>query len=399
MDNNAEIVSLIRKKMDRTISDQELYLLQKWVAEDPLHAELLRKVEDDEAVLADIKSWLTLRSGRTKESWMQAFEEKTMAKIYGSDYHATSVDRPPLRRYLPYISYAAVFLSVLGITLFLYLRQQQAEQPTVISDLAPGRNKARITLGDGRIIELREDQDGIVLGEQLQYEDGTLIHSLEGDKIVDATIFTPRGGEYQITLSDGTKVWLNAASKLKYPTSFKDDMRIVELEGEAYFEVATMTRLGKKIPFRVKTAKQEVDVLGTQFNLTAYADDENDTRTTLVEGSVLLHADGASLPLAPGEQGFIDEDGLNKKKVDVNPYIAWKDNGFVFEELELREALKMLSRWYDFDFQIEPTVKPTYLYASISRGKSLKEVLAIIESSGIRFRLERFGERNKLTIF
>ena len=156
---------------------------------------------------------------------------------------------------------------------------------------------------------------------------------------------------------------------------------------------------GEKIPFKIKTSGELVEVTGTQFNLKAYADEQYENRTTLVEGSVLLHAAGGTLPLQAGEQGINDSRGLHKKKVDIGQYIAWKNNQFVFEEVELREAMKILSRWYDFDFEIQDRVKPTYLYASFSRGKNLKDVLKIIEGSGIKFKLVRIGERNKLTIF
>src|SRR5690606_17310850 len=140
-------------------------------------------------------------------------------------------------------------------------------------------------------------------------------------------------------------------------------------------------------------------VLGTEFNLKAYPDEQLNTKTTLVQGAVSLHADGKSLNLKPGEQGLMNSQGLSKRKVDPSLFTAWKDNKFVFEEMELHEALKILSRWYDFDFIIENSVKPIHLYASINRNKSLREVLNILESSDIKFRLERESERNKLLIY
>lgn len=396
MDSNAQIVSLIRKKMDGTIIDDELRLLERWAAEDPLHAKLLSRVLDEETVLADFSIWLALRNTDGNGDWLQTLEEKTWAKLDAT----RAIDRP-VRSIIwkRYLSFAALLLSVLGGALWFYQFHLSTQESTLLADLSPGKNKAQITLSDGRIIELSQDQKGVVWGDQLHYEDGTAIQTLDNGKVVYATISTPRGGQYQITLPDGTKVWLNADSELKYPSSFREDARVVQLQGEAYFDVASVTKAGKKIPFIVKSTQQEVEVLGTQFNLKAYADDHGDARTTLVEGAVLLHSASSILRLAPGEQGISGGRGLNKKKVDVGPYIAWKDNRFVFEEVELREALKILSRWYDFDVQIDNKVGPTHLYASISRDKSLKEVLSIIESSGIRSRLERSGQRNKLTIF
>jgi len=396
MDDISDVIILIRKKMAGTISDQELLFLEKWVAESPLHAELLKRAEDEEIVLEDIRDWLALRNGERNGVWDERLKSKTLYKIHADSKKSQIYRMSIFRQFLPYV---AVLLTILTFIFIYYRSHVLTEHYVEIHDLAPGTNKALITLSDGSVIELSDDQDGVVLGEELTYEDGTSIIRLSEEEVVYSTIQTPRGGQYQITLADGTKVWLNAETKLTYPSHFTGGLRMVELEGEAYFEVKPFTTQDHRIPFLVKTAQQEIEVLGTQFNIKAYADEEGDTRTTLVEGAVLLHAAGNVLPLMPGEQGLNDGRALSKKKVDVSSYIAWKDNRFMFEELELREALKILSRWYDFDFQIDQTVKHTYLYASISRGKSLKEVLRIIESSGIKFRLERLGERNKLTIF
>ncbi|WP_312137872.1 FecR family protein [Sphingobacterium sp.] len=396
MNSNAEIVSLIRKRMEETITESELRVLENWAASDPLYSDLLKKVEDEELLLSDLKTRLDINSDHLKNNWLNKFEEKTFGKIKKAERQ----ELPPRNsNWGWYLSCAALLISVLGIGLLLYRTQINQTKEMTISDLSPGGNKAKITLADGRVIELNEDQDAVVMGEQLAYEDGTLIQDLDENKVSYATISTPRGGQYQITLSDGTKVWLNADSKLTYPLTMRGKERVVELDGEAYFDVESKFVGGEKIPFKIKTSGELVEVTGTQFNLKAYADEQYENRTTLVEGSVLLHAAGGTLPLQAGEQGINDSRGLHKKKVDIGQYIAWKNNQFVFEEVELREAMKILSRWYDFDFEIQDRVKQTYLYASFSRGKNLKDVLKIIEGSGIKFKLVRIGERNKLTIF
>ncbi|MDM1047806.1 FecR family protein [Sphingobacterium hotanense] len=396
MNSNAEIVSLIRKRMEGTITEQELRMLESWGASDPLFSDLLKKVEDEELLLSELKNRLAIKSDHSKSDWLMKFEEKTLAKVRDAEG-----EHPPRKKtnWGWYLSCAALLISVLGIGLILYRSQINQTKAISISDLAPGGNKAKITLADGRVIELNENQDAVVMGDELAYADGTLIQDLNNDEDSYATISTPRGGQYQITLSDGTKVWLNADSKLTYPLTMRGKERVVELDGEAYFDVESKIVGGKKIPFKIKTSEQVVEVTGTQFNLKAYADEQYENRTTLVEGSVVLHAAGKILPLKAGEQGFIDQRGLHKKQVDIGQYVAWKDNQFVFEEVELGEAMRILSRWYDFDFEIDDRVKRTYLYASISRGKNLKEVLKIIEGSGFKFKLERIGERNKLSIF
>ncbi|WP_164122048.1 MULTISPECIES: FecR family protein [Sphingobacterium] len=390
MYNTSEIAKLIKKKIEGTITGEELIKLNELVQNNPSISRLLVILEDDHTLLEDTAMYLGLSIDKEKEDRQRRLLENTLSKIHS---------RPKVtlfRRFLPYV--AAIVVVSLSALLY-YKGMFNNPQIAIVEDLAPGSNRASITLSDGRIIELSQDQHGVVLGDQLQYEDGTLIQAMDNAEVVYATIATPKGGQYQITLSDGTKVWLNADSKLIYPSRFKGDSRLVELEGEAYFDVSTVTEKGKKTPFMVKTAQQQVEVLGTQFNLKAYADDQGDTRTTLVEGAVSLHVADKILSLIPGEQGVSSKKGLSKRKVDVGPYIAWKDNQFVFEEIELHEALKILSRWYDFDFSVDNAVKPIHLYASINRGKSLREVLNILESSGIKFRLERTGERNKLLIF
>lgn len=390
MDDTSQIARLIKRKIEGTITANELITLNELARQNPSIDRLLLMAEDDRTLLEDTAMYLSLSIEQEKNDRQKRILENTLSKIH---------QRPKValyRRFLPYV--AAVF--VLSLVSLVYYGLEVKKSPTLaLHDLAPGTNRASITLSDGRIIELSEDQHGVVLGNQMQYEDGTLIHKLDNEEVVSATIATPKGGQYQITLSDGTKVWLNADSKLTYPSKFTEEDRIVKLQGEAYFDVSTLKKNGNKIPFVVKTPHQQVVVHGTEFNLKAYADDQGDIVTTLIEGAVSLHVAGNTLPLIPGEQGISNQQGLRKRKVDVAPYIAWKDNRFVFEEVELREALKVLSRWYDFDFSIDNAIKPIHLYASINRGKSFKEVLKILESSGIRFKLERMGGRNKLLIF
>ncbi|ERJ60902.1 FecR family protein [Sphingobacterium paucimobilis] len=390
MYDTSEIARLIKRKMEGTITADELMELSELAKKNPSIDRLLLMVEDDRTLLEDTAMYLSLSMEQEKTDRQKRILENTLSKIH---------QRPKVALYRRLLPYVAAILVLSLISLVYYSLEVKKSPVMALQDLAPGTNRASITLSDGRIIELSEDQHGVVLGDQLQYEDGTLIHNLDQEEVFSATIATPKGGQYQITLSDGTKVWLNADSKLTYPSKFKGEDRMVELQGEAYFDVSTLSKNGKKTPFIVKTVEQQVVVHGTQFNLKAYADDQGDVLTTLIEGAVSLHVGGNTLPLVPGEQGVRSKQGLRKRKVDVEPYIAWKDNRFVFEEVELREALKVLSRWYDFDFSIDNAVKPIHLYASINREKSFKEVLKILESSGIRFRLERIGERNKLLIF
>src|SRR5690606_13352531 len=188
-------------------------------------------------------------------------------------------------------------------------------------DILPGGNRATLTLADGRTINLSEAQTGIVVGDGITYLDGTGVLDNSASSVSTImSLSTPKGGTYQITLPDGSKVWLNANSTLKYPSRFGGKERVVELEGEAYFDVSQQSTANSRqasfVPFLVKTNNQTVEVLGTEFNISAYADDPV-TKTTLVEGSVKVsaHAVNASTLLKPGEQGLLLHDRIERKTV------------------------------------------------------------------------------------
>src|SRR5690606_22741368 len=216
---------------------------------------------------------------------------------------------------------------------------------------------------------------------------------------------TPKGGTYRLTLSDGTNVWLNAASTLRYPAKFTGTERMVELEGEAYFEVSRLTRGSDiRVPFRVVSKGQTVEVLGTEFNITAYAD-EDAVRTTLVEGSVQVVSDGAietqrpqPVTLRPGQQSVVSPDGTQINSVDVSMFTAWKDGLFSFRETEMSDAMRQLARWYNVDVVYEGAVPETYFFGNIRRDKSLAHALAILKKSGINFRITKMGDRSSIVV-
>jgi len=393
MHDTSEIAKLIRKKLDGTITARESAVLHSWLQTHDFGSALRKDITTEEAVLEDVLRWLELQDRDKQEQWSERLTRMTAQKIAND----SPITRPRMGHIRRILTYAAVFLVISALTLIVYRNHVDDLGQVVVQDLVPGSNKALITLSDGRVIELSEDQEGVILGQELTYGDGTLIAQLNDAQVVDATIETPRGGQYQITLPDGTKVWLNAETKLTYPSRFAVEERRVELAGEAYFDVAGLVVEGERVPFVVKTAQHEIEVLGTAFNVTAYEDDV-DSRTTLVEGSVRLLSEEGEVFLNPGEQARCDMKGLSKSKVDVAPYIAWKDNEFVFDETELKDALKILSRWYDFDLNMNNVFPKTHLYGSISRTKNLTEVLKIMESSGLKFKIEKSAGRNNLTI-
>lgn len=271
-------------------------------------------------------------------------------------------------------------------------------------EILPAGNRASLKLSDGRIIDLDESHQGIVVdGQEVRYQDGssTLV-ALEQDAPVETiTLSTPRGGTYSIRLPDGTQVWLNAASTLTYPSRFTAHERVVHLEGEAYFDVPALTDRQGARPFRVESATQRIEVLGTEFNVSAYAD-ESVVRTTLVEGSVRVYPAGSiastdeaqllesGLLLKPGEQSRADGQNFSKLAVNVRDYTDWKHGEFVFRNETTRQVLMRLGRWYDVELgELSPRSLEERFSGTISRYGDLPTVLDIMsEAAGLRFQVE-----------
>jgi len=201
------------------------------------------------------------------------------------------------------------------------------------------------------------------------------------------TITTPRGGQYQVMLADGTHVWLNAASSIRFPQSFNGPQRLVELSGEAYFEVAK----DKSHPFIVQANGTKVQVFGTHFNVNAYPDNNNVT-TTLLEGSVQMSNNSQATMLVPGEQGVSTRSGgaINVSRADIQQVIAWKNGYFIFHDLSIVEVMKQVSRWYDVDIEYQDEgVKNNEFGGAISRYKSITELLDNMQlTRSIHYKIE-----------
>jgi len=303
---------------------------------------------------------------------------------------------------------AAIILFALGSLIYLYSGSNSLfhKQRTYASDAIPGGNKAILVLADGRKISLSDINNGDVAKEAglsiTKTADGQLVYNvLEESKSGAAkedtfnTIETPKGGVWQIKLPDGSSVWLNAASSLTYPISFaKGKKRMVELKGEAYFEVSK----DKDHPFVVKTAKQEVEVLGTHFNINSYAD-ESDVKTTLLEGSVKVvpYLEGQSEILKPGEQSILNAKGMNIKEVDADEAIDWKNGYFMFNNERQESIMRKIARWYNVQIEYaDASAKDVMYYGSISRFENVSKVLRKFEQTGeVRFEINK----NKITVY
>jgi|SRR5690606_12902725 len=268
----------------------------------------------------------------------------------------------------------------------------QTEQYDIAS-FAPGTSKALLTTSDGRQVELDSHYKGIVIGDRLLYEDGSEL--FEGDSIghdITLTLRTPRGGQYQVSLPDGTKVWLNADSKLHYPRTFAGKIRAVEVQGEAYFEVAS----DAEKPFIVQTDREKIEVLGTHFNVNSYTE-EAKSSVALLEGKVKVSlANQQSRVLHPGEQSLVEGNTIQVQKIDVTESVAWKNGEFMFYNESLSSVMRKLARWYDIEIEIAPDVQDITIWGSISRYENFNEVLQIIKltDDNIQFKVE--GRRVKL---
>jgi len=250
-------------------------------------------------------------------------------------------------------------------------------------DIAPGGNHAKLTLANGKIINLSDAKKGIVINaNKFAYNDGSTVTDSNSTPGIQ-TVSTPRGGQYQVILPDGSKVWLNAATTLRFPQSFAGSVdRIVELSGEAYFEVAK----DKMHPFIVKTQLQRLQVLGTHFNISAYTD-ENITRSTLLEGSIRIN--NATL-LKPGEQADNTGSAILVMPIDTDYAVAWKNGEFMFRKESLASIMRKVGRWYDVEVIYEdPKEAKKQFGGEISRFTNVAEVLHMLELTGqVHFRIE-----------
>ena len=265
------------------------------------------------------------------------------------------------------------------------VRDMHEEQVLVKNVMQPGTSKAILMMADGKEVVLEQGQNlNILLNERVRVATSSqgIVYEEHGKGVVTEEynkLTTPIGGEYSLVLSDGTKVFLNADSELKYPVEFSDGKRIVDLKGEAYFEV----HKDSLRPFVVRMNGSEVTVLGTSFNVNTYGDD-GQIYTTLVNGSVRVSSvkNGQAEVLKPGMQSVMDVQSgqLTVREVDVEPYVAWREGRFVFRAMTLDLIMRQLQRWYDFEvFYQNPELKDYEFRGVIKRDMDLDKVLSVIK--------------------
>lgn len=271
-------------------------------------------------------------------------------------------------------------------------RRQIAAVKPQKQDVAPGGNKAILTLGDGSTIVLNSAKIGklarqgnIIIKKaadgQISYNDVSGSRTSKNEVYNIAA--TPQGGQYQFILADGTKVWLNASSSIKYPVVFSEKERRIELTGEAYFEVAHNAQK----PFKVISNGQTVEVLGTHFNINAY-NDEQAVKTTLLEGSVKVSAGKVNHIIKPGQQARFDHGLIDVMNVDPDEVVAWKNGFFFFEDNNIQEVMRQLSRWYSVEIKYEGQLPSRRFSGEISRNVNLSQILDILSFKQIHYKID-----------
>ena len=284
---------------------------------------------------------------------------------------------------------AAVVLLAVG-SFYFFKGEGDGKRDTVPSIALISAQRPTLKLNDGSVVLLDSvaagfEEEGVTVSRR----GGSTLAYLAGDTLGSGTLAyntlnVPKGAEFNLVLADGTQVWLNAESKLKYPVVFGSEERVVELEGEGFFKVSK----DASRPFRVKTKSQVVEVLGTEFNVDAYPD-EGYVYTTLVEGKVKVDAEGKSLELVPGMQSVVGGQEMYSRKVNTGDVVSWKNGMFVLEDKSLEEIMSKLARWYDFNiFYQNQAVKEITFKGKIPRYASFESILDILERTGeVKFKV------------
>lgn len=348
---------------------------------------------------------------RLLENWYLRYNEDQEAladKMLEEDFMelelrlSTISKKRAIRLYIPAIA-AAVVLIIAGTFLFFELNKDNRKingAEEIAYDILPGTNKATLTLANGRKISLNDSSNGVLANEG----NSKIIKTCEGQLVYESVkadinppsnfiniVETPAGGEYQLLLPDGSKAWLNAKSSLKYPTSFRgNNQRIVELTGEGYFEIAH----NSSQPFIVKSAGQEIKVLGTHFNVNAYAD-EPYMLTTLLQGSVQVSRANKITILRPGEQSQIATAGIMVRNVNTERVVAWKNGKLAFKKTSIRQVLREISRWYDIEIEYMGNPPDYTISGEVSRQSNLSGILKILSLSDVHYK----QQGRKLSIF
>jgi ferric-dicitrate binding protein FerR (iron transport regulator) len=379
MDQSFQIASLLRKKIKGEISSDEEKLLQQWIEKSQSNLALYEKILDDKTLLDKLESYQLFDNEKTWSSL-----EKKLFK--------TKVIRLEPKKFLRYAAMLIPFIMLFGIS-YYWESFSYSSLAKVDEIIKPYEQKATLILANGEKLNLQSKtitniQEGRA---HLINQNNTLKYTSEEnakeiEPLIYNTLVIPKGGNYQLTLSDGTEVWLNANSSIKYPVAFTDSTREVFLEGEAFFDVQ---HNGK--PFLVNTQETNIRVLGTSFNVWAYSD-ESYNATTLVEGSIKLSTAKMEKVLVPNEQAsiFLNESDIRVKDVNTNLYTSWMEGKIEFEGENLEAVMRRLARLYDFKYSFKnEAAKDFHFTARIDNSQPISSILEMLElTTNVEFKLK-----------
>lgn len=383
---NKRITYLIHKVTDGLANDQEIRELEKWYYSFDGDEKYTSYLNDQQKNLFKNNLFKEIEIEVTKADQHKAYQFKRYYKIF-----------------------AAAVLLLIGSAALYYANQLHNVTPFVknheIKDVLPGGNKATLTLANGKTIILDETAEGDLtqIGNTniTKSSNGEIVYTLTGSArdVTINTLSTPKGGVFKLSLPDGTQVWLNAGSSISYPSAFVGRKRSVSITGEAYFEVAK----NAEMPFYVQSGTQEIVVLGTHFNIKAYGDESNVT-TTLLEGGVRIipravvgQGNVRSEILKPGEQAVLSNSNIKISAADTDQATAWKNGYFHFEETEITEVMRQLSRWYNVDVLYEGQVNQEKFFGKINRTYTLAEVLSVLQTGDLHFKIEQGNNKGQKT--
>ena len=375
---------LIIRHLNGDLTEKERTELEAWMASDDRHRRVFEELTRGEWLKEGLQF---LESIPVEDAW-QKVAARTVQRV---------PELPERKRRIGWWAVAAAIAASLFFSI-QYFREDPVPVVKTAERISPGADKATLTLADGSVMELEAmSADDIIIqgGVRVINLSGKLMYTgvAKNGEIAYNTIRTPPGGQYQLQLSDGTIVWLNASSSLRFPTTFNGDARTVELTGEGYFEV----RHDPSKTFTVNLAfGPQLTVQGTSFNINAYPD-EPFVRATLLDGKISVGQNGVVKVLVPGQQArWSDREGLKvADDADTDQAIAWKNGQFVFKSMDIRSIMRQISRWYDVEVAYSGAIGSDLFSGIVSRQSSLEQVLKILEEGGVRFRIE--GRR--ITVF
>lgn len=403
------------RHLRRELTPEESADLEDWLNESEKNRQFFEDINNTPELMADVRLYGEEKHIDLRDAWekMKAMGwEGQQREEDPGKYHQATSDPDAIRhvawwkKWPTYVAAASILLlfSLIGYKWFSG-RDNEMEKPVVTqnvnNDIAPGQFKAKLTLSDNKVIVLDSATDKILLeqaGIRAINKDGLLVYEQTGNskKVLYNTLTTARGQTYATLLSDGTKIWLNSASSIRYPITFSSEDRTVEITGEVYFEVAPSIAKranGKegKQPFIVKAPGMEIEVLGTHFNVKSY-NDEDVVRTTLVEGKVKVHSEGnnSQATLIPGEQAQLNKKSqvLSKTKdVDVDAEVAWRFGYFNFSNTDFETLMRQLQRWYDVEVVYQGEVPDVQFFGEIPRAFNLSQVLNALQRPGVHFKV------------